>query len=395
MNEHTPALRTIMIVAGEASGDLHGAGLVKAMKKKDPGLYFFGVGGVALKKEGVEVICESDKLSVMGLTEIFTSLLAILKSLKLLKSTLATRKPDLLILIDFAEFNIRLAKEAKKQNIPVFYYIPPKVWVWRKKRTKLLAKYVKRAAVILPFEEKYLRERGVEAKYVGTPVLDSVKTSLSRKQFCAKYNIDSDKALVGILPGSRKKEVSFLLPVFLESARRMQQKYSRDLVFLIPLASTLTVSDLEERGLKEFHKDLEVHVFSEDKYDLMAACDAVVAASGTVTLELAILDTPMIVAYKFAPLSYLIGKLFIDIPFFSLVNIIAGKRVVPELLQDQANAGAIELELARILFDEHVRGAMKKDLQDVRNSLGEKGASENAAQLAFTILPVPGNDERT
>jgi len=378
--------KSVMIVAGEASGDVHGAGLVRAMREEDPSLHFYGAGGKELADAGIEILCDIDKITVMGLSEILATLKDIIYTYRLFKRTLRDKKPSLLILIDFGEFNLRLAKYASKLNIPVFYYITPKVWVWRKGRVKSLAKYVDCAAVILPFEESYLQERGVCAKYVGNPVLDAVQLELDKKQFCQKYSLDQDKAIVGILPGSRKKEVSFLLPIFLESARRMQKKYSRELTFVLPLASTLTIDDLNKSGLEKYSSELDIHVIADDRYELMAACDGVVAASGTVTLELAVLDVPMVVAYKFTPISYYVGKMLIHIPFFSLVNIISGKNVVTELLQDQVHAAAIELELARILFDDGVRSHIKRELLHGRNTIGGSGASHNAAKLAFETM---------
>ncbi len=389
MDVTRPTKREIMIVAGEASGDLHGAGLVRAMKKTDAELDFFGLGGRELDQAGVELLFDAQKIAVVGVAEVFTHLKDIITAFRLLKNALHSRRPALLVLIDFADFNLRLAKIARKINIPVFYYITPKVWVWRKKRVKKLAKFVNRAGVILPFEETYLSNKGVSAKYVGNPALDSVMTLFDRDAFCEKYSIDKDKALIGILPGSRRKEVATLLPIFLESAKRMQQKYSRDLVFLIPLASTLSKDDLISHGLNDYSKDLEIHVISEDRYELMASCDAVVAASGTVTLELALLDIPMVVTYRFSPITYFLGKFLVNIPFFCLVNIIAGKGVVTELLQDEVNPAAVELELARLVFDENFRNSIKTDLALVRNKLGEPGASENAAKIAFETIKSP------
>ena len=379
-------VRNIMIVAGEASGDLHGAGLVRAMKKADPQLRFFGMGGSEMKKSGVELLYTVDKLAVMGLAEVVGKLFFILAVLRNLKEKLESRKPDLLILIDSAEFNLRLAKAAKLKGVRVYYYITPKVWVWRKGRVKKLAKYTDMAGVILPFEEAYLKKFGVKAEYIGNPVVDSSKIAFNRDEFCRKYDIQAEKALVGILPGSRKKEVSFLLPIFLEAARRMQKKYSKEIVFLIPLASTVSIEDLEKCGLKQYQDDLDIEIFSHDRYEMMAACDGVIAASGTATLELAILNTPMVVAYKFAPLSYFIGKLFINIPYFSLVNILADRPVVVELLQEQVDAATIELELARILFDEHIRREMKKDFAAIRKQLGNNPVSEKSAALAFSVM---------
>lgn len=386
MTNVTPVSKTIMIVAGEASGDLHGAGLVRAMQHRDPSLSFVGIGGVEFKRAGVQLVSDIDTLAVMGVSEIFATLKDIVAAFRLLKRVLRQQHPALVILIDFAEFNLRLARHAQKLGIPVLYYITPKVWVWRKGRVKKLAKLVDRAAVILPFEEQYLQQHGVTAQYVGNPVLDAVNIRFDRRQFCQKYGLDANKAIVGILPGSRRKEVDFLLPVFLEASRRMQRKYSRELSFVIPLASTLTEEDLNAAGLAAFRESMDIHVIRDDKYEMMASCDGVVAASGTVTLELAVLDIPMIVAYKFTPLSYHIGRLLIHIPFFSLVNIIAGKQVVTELLQDQVTPGAVELELARILFDDTIRRAMKREFAQIRRATGGSGASLKTAALAFETM---------
>lgn len=383
----------IMIVAGEASGDVHGAGLVKALSSLDENLRFFGIGGEEMALAGVDILYDIEKIAAMGFSEVFSALKDILSSYSLLKKLLKEEKPALLILIDFAEFNIRLAKQAKRYDIPVFYYITPKVWVWRKKRVKKLARYVDNAGVILPFEEAYLLGKGVSAKYVGNPVLDAVQVKMSRQEFCKKYSIEEDRAIVGILPGSRRKEVAFLLPVFLEAAKRMQQKYSRELTFVLPLASTLTIDDLNKAGLEKYKDDLDIRILKEDRYDLMAACDAVAAASGTVTLELAVLDVPMVVAYMFSPISYFVGRFLIDIPYFSLVNIIAGKNVVTELLQNQVHPAAVEIELARILFDENAMNEIKKGLSVVRRKVGGKGASQKAAKLALETLKKHGKEQ--
>ncbi len=380
--------KSIMICAGEASGDLHGAGLVRAMHESDPNLHFFGLGGDELRLAGVEVLFDAQKIAVVGVAEVFTHLKDIISAFRILKKELVFRKPSLVILIDFADFNLRMAKTAHKQNIPIFYFITPKVWVWRKKRVKKLATLVDRAGVILPFEAPYLQERGVRAEYVGNPALDSVTIKFDRSEFCRKYSIANNKALIGILPGSRRKEVAALLPIFLESAKRMQQKYSRELVFLLPLASTLNKNDFINNGLNDYQGDLDIHVISEDRYELMASCDAVVAASGTVTMELALLDVPMVVAYRFSPITYFLGQFLVNIPFFSLVNIIADKGVVTELLQDQVNPATVEIELARLIFDENMRKNMKTELASVRKKIGSPGASKNAAKIAFqTISP--------
>jgi lipid-A-disaccharide synthase len=376
----------VMIVAGEASGDLHGAHLVKAMRRHEPDLVFYGMGGVELTAAGVELLYDAKKLAVVGAFEVLAHLPDIIAAQRILKKRMKEDRPCLLVLIDFPDFNLMLAKKAKKLGIPIFYYISPQVWAWRSGRVKTIGRLVNRIGVILPFEEQFYRDRGVQAHYVGHPLLDSVKVEMSRDAFCRRYEIDPDHKIVGLLPGSRKKEISALLPTFLEAAKRMQQKYQKHIVFLISLASTITEEDLQGNGLDAYRQFVDIRIVRQNRYDMMAACDAVVAASGTVTLELAILNTPMVVVYKVSPQTYYLGKLLIKIKYFSLVNLIAEAPVVPELLQDQGNPGSIEVELAFLLFDEYTRHKMQEGLSLVRQRLGEPGASENAARLALEIM---------
>lgn len=375
-----------MIVAGEASGDLHGAGLVRAMRTHQPDLAFYGMGGVELAAAGVELLYDARKLAVVGVVEVLAHLPDILAAQRVLKKSMKKDRPRLLILIDFPDFNLMLAKKAKRLGIPIFYYISPQVWAWRSGRVKTIGRLVDRIGVILPFEEQFYRDRDVHAQYVGHPLLDSVRVEMDRDAFCRRHGIDPDHKIVGILPGSRKKEISALLPTFLEAAKRMQQKYQKHIVFLISPASTITEDDLRKNGLDAYQQFVDIRIIRQNRYDMMAACDAVVAASGTVTLELAILNTPMVVVYRVSPFTYLLGRLLVRIEYFSLVNLIAGTSVVPELLQDQGNPGSIEVELAFLLFDEHTRLRTQEGLSLVREKLGSPGASEKAAMLALEII---------
>lgn len=375
-----------MIVTGEASGDLHGANLVRALQSKNPELQFCGMGGAELAALGVEILYDAAKVSVVGVFEVFSHLKDIWLAQCVLRRRLTQDPPDLLILIDLPDFNLLLAKKAKKLGIPVFYYISPQLWAWRSGRVKTMKARVDRIGVILPFEEEFFRKRGVEAQYVGHPLLDTVKTSVTREQFCLAQNISPDTKCVGILPGSRKREVSTLLPIFLGAAQIVKNSSSEKIVFLIPQASTIAIEDLQEAGLSTFGKNIDFRIIDENRYNMMNACDAVVAASGTVTLELAILEVPMIVAYRLAPLTYRLGRLLIKLDFFSLVNLIAGYKAVPELLQDEVTPKHIAEELLAILTNPEKKQKMKQSLKEVRDKLGESGASKKAAAVALEML---------
>lgn len=369
-----------MVVAGEASGDLHGAHLVAAMKELAPDLSLCGMGGSELRRQGVEILYDAAKMAVVGLVEVIAHLSDIRAARKILVDELRNNPPNLLILIDYPDFNLMLAQKARQFGIPIFYYISPQVWAWRSGRVKKIGRIIDRMAVILPFEKEFYQKRGVDVDYVGHPLLDFVRRTMSRSDFCRLHHIKPDNILLGILPGSRKKEIRAMLPVFLETAQRMTE-IRGNLTILLPLAPSLTMEDLIECGL-DGHR-LEIMVISKDRYDLMASCDLAIAASGTVTLELAILDVPMVVAYKVSPLTWFVGNMLVKVDFASLVNLIAGREVVRELIQHEATAEKIISALQDIRPGSIKRQDMLKDLADVRRKLGGGGASMQAARLAL------------
>lgn len=376
----------VMIVAGEASGDLHGAQLITSMQILEPSLTFCGIGGRELEKAGVEILYEAAKIAVVGLVEVVSHLGDILSAQITLRRRLSQNRPKLLILIDFPDFNLLLARKARRLGIPVFYYISPQVWAWRSGRVKTIARLVDKIGVILPFEEQFYRDRGVDAHYVGHPLLDSVSRTFSREQFCQIHNIDARKKIIGVLPGSRIKEVKRLLPVFLGASCLVQQKSEERLVFLVPRASTITEQTLLDCGVENYRAQLDIRIISDDQYDLMASCDAAITASGTVTLELLLLDTPMVAAYKLSPRTYQLGKFLVKVRFFSLVNLIADDAIIPELLQDEANPDRIASELQRLLHNQEARYQMLRGFDQVRVLLGQPGASQRAARLALSII---------
>ena len=375
----------IMIVTGEASGDLHGANLLRALQARIADLEVCGMGGAELTSLGMDILFDAAKVSVVGIFEVFAHVKDILAAQRILRRRLETHRPDLLILIDLPDFNLLLAKKAKKLGIPVFYYICPQVWAWRSGRVKTLRERVNKIGVFFPFEEDFLRRHGVDAEYVGHPLLDTVATTASREEFYTRHHIPQDSICIGLFPGSRKREVSSLLPDFLAAGRILQNATKEKLVFLIPQASTITRSDLEDAGIDAAGKHLDLRVFNEDRYNMMAACAAVITVSGTVTLELAILEIPMIVAYKLAPLTYYLGKLLVNLKHFSLVNLIAGYAAVPELLQKEVTPERIADELS-ILLQPGNKQRMQAALLEVKNKLGSAGASEKAALVATSLL---------
>lgn len=374
-----------MIIAGEASGDLHGARLVAAMKSKHPDYSFYGMGGKELGAQGVDLLFDAKKIAVVGIVEVVTHLKDIVVAQRILRKKMANDHPDLLIIIDFPDFNLMLAGKAKKLGIPVFYYITPQVWAWRKGRVKTIKKVVDKLGVILPFEKQFFQDHGLAVDYVGHPLLDSVKVQMDRQQFCEQHHIDPNQIIIGLLPGSRKKEITALLPIFLESADRIRKKTNKEIVFLIPLANTVSMTELSANGLDQYENKLNIHVIRECRYELMSCCDAVIAASGTVALELAILNIPMVIVYKISSLTYYLVKLMADVKYASLVNLIAEERIVPELLQDDANPKKIAEELSQLLFDNTVRERMLQGLLSVRKKLGKSGASEQAAAVACKL----------
>jgi lipid-A-disaccharide synthase len=377
--------KQVMLVTGEASGDLHGANLVREMQKQDGSLSFCGMGGDELAACGMEILCDAAKVAVVGITEVIAHLGDILHCRRILVDRLKKEPPDLLILIDLPDFNLPLAKTAKQLGIPVFYYITPQVWAWRSGRVKTIGSRADKIGVILPFEEDFFRQRGVAAHYIGHPLLDSVSKHMPSSEFCREHGIPESARKVCLLPGSRKSEIGCLLPRFIEAARLLQKTGREEIVFLLPLASTLSEQDLRDNGLAGA-TDVDIRVIEGQRYEVMAACEAAIAASGTVTLELALLDIPTVVSYRLAPLTYHLGRMLVKLQHFSLVNLIAGSTVIPELLQDQVNAANICRHVRLMLDDDGYRKRMLQGLEKVRERLGGPGASERAARLALTML---------
>jgi lipid-A-disaccharide synthase len=381
-DEESGSKKRIMIVAGEASGDLHGGNLVQAMHKIDPGIRFYGVGGRNLKEAGVELIADAADMAVVGLTEVVFKLGMILKVMAQLKASLKKDRPDLLILIDYPDFNLPLAKAAKKYGIKVFYYISPQVWAWRRGRIGKIKKIVDRMAVILPFEADLYREAGVDVTFVGHPLLDVVKTKYPRKEALRRFDLAEEVTTVGILPGSRQSEVTRLLPVMLGAAEIIEKKI-RPVQFVLPLAATLDIAFVSQIIAKH---SVPVRLIPNEVYDVIGCTDIAMVASGTATLETALMETPMIIIYKVSAPSYYVGKMVIDVDHIGLVNIIAGKTVVPELIQFEASPENIAAGVMDILATKERMEGIKAELQKIRDMLGNHGAAERVARLAYDMI---------
>ncbi len=373
-----------MIVAGEASGDLHGANLVRAMGDLDSTLEFYGVGGPKMKAAGVRQLANAADMAVVGLTEVFSKLSMILGVMRRLKKSLLEERPALVILIDYPDFNMPLAKAAAKKGIKVFYYISPQVWAWRRGRIGKIKKYVAKMAVILPFEAEMYDQAGVDAVFVGHPLLDVVKTGYTRLEALNKFHLKDGTITVGILPGSRLNEVTNLLPEMLKTAVILKNTLPA-VQFVLPLADTLDQGYITE-VLQPYRDELDIRIIHNEIYDVLAVCDAAMVASGTATLETALIGTPMIIVYKMSPFSFLMGRLFVNVSHIGLANIIAGRTIVPEFIQEDVNPEGMAKELLAILTDEERKRQIRKDLSGIRAKLGSPGAARRAALSALEIM---------
>ncbi len=384
--------RRALIVTGEASGDLHGANLIKAAREIDPGLSFFGVGGQGMAEAGCEIVLRDEDLAVMGLVEVLGHLPTLYRAFQRLKKLLhGEQRPDVLVLIDFQEFNQRLAREAKKAGVPVLFYVSPQVWAWRRGRVKKIARLVDRLAVIFPFEPAYYRGQDIEVEYVGHPLLDEVRVSRDRAAFLQQQQLDPAQLVVGLFPGSRKNELKYNLATIIEAAELLRQRFPQ-VQFLLPVAPSFSTAEIEQALAAS---SLPVRLVREEIYDTANACDAIVTVSGTVTLQIALVGTPMAIVYKMSPLTYAIGRRLIRLPCIGLANIVAGKEVVREFIQHQATAQNIAEEIGKILGDPDYNQTMRRQLARIRSKMGEAGCSERVARMASELSRAAGAEEGT
>ena len=372
----------ILISAGEASGELYGALLIKALRNCDPSLEFFGVGGDRMRAAGCDTVVDAKDLAVVGISEIISHLPKIYGRFRRLISEADKRRPDLAIVIDSPAFNWRVARQMHKRGIPVVYYVCPQFWAWRQGRVRLLRKYITKALVIFPFEERFYRDHGVDATFVGHPLSDQTLPTIKRDDYAAQYKLDSSKPWITLMPGSRVKEVRMNLPVMLDSAAQLDSKYE----FLLPVAPTLDRTFLESLiGVRRI-----IHLVPESLPALFHSRAGIIA-SGTATVEAAIMATPFVMVYRVSALTYLLGRPRIRVSHFAMVNLIAGERVVPELVQQDFTAEKVISRMNEILTYGPARDKMIEGLAGVKDRLRGSPTeashpTDRAAEIVLGLL---------
>lgn len=371
----------IMISVGEASGDLHGASVANALKLLQPDVQLVGMGGQAMRDAGVDIVYDIADLGVIGFVEVVKNLRRLFKLRDFLSDYMEQEQPDVLVIIDYPGFNVRLAKVAQQKGIPVVSYISPSAWAWGKGRAKELAQIVERVAAIFPFEADVYREAGAKVTFVGHPLLDIVKPAMERDEALRYFAAQSNQYHILLMPGSRQQEISSLLPDMLAAGEKIVEQVP-NCQFFLPVASTISREMLQ--NIIDKYK-VSVTLTVGNNYDLMNICDLAIASSGTATLETSLMKVPTVIVYRLATLTYILGKLLVKIPNIGLPNIIAGRRIMPELLQSDVTPDNIARQSIALLTDKVVREQAMADLTEVREKLGETGAVNRVAQVILEV----------
>ncbi len=366
------------VIAGERSGDLHGSNLIRYLKKEDPAAEFKGIGGAFMADQGLSITIHYKELAVMGFVEVLLNLFKIKKYISQCLKDIRSFQPDAVIFIDFGGFNLRIAEKIHALNIRKFYFIPPKIWAWNQKRAYKIKKVIDKAYVILPFEEPFYAGFDIKVKYVGNPVLDAINAFQPDPQFVKKHQIIGTKGIIALLPGSRKQELRYAIPKYIALAKAFPEK-----TFGLSIVSNLPEA-LYQKALREPN----IIPVVEDNYNLLFIAEAAVVTSGTATLETAIFEIPQIVTYETTPLSYSIAKRLIRVKYISLVNLIADKPIVKELIQKDFNIENLSSELRKILEENEYRSQIMRGYKKVRNILGDGNASQSTAIDIYELLSV-------
>lgn len=376
----------VAVVAGEASGEMYGAQLARALRQLVPEVTLFGIGGERMREAGVELVAHIQELAVVGITEVVAHLPRVYQIFRRMAREIARRRPALFIPIDFPDFNLRLARKSKSRGIPVIYFISPQIWAWRKGRLATMRRVVDHVISIFPFEEPFYRAAGIPVTYVGHPLVEIVHTSVSRGDFQVRNGLAADRKTICLLPGSRVREIENHLPVMLEAFTRVAASE--------PVQATIARAPTIERALIETFLghpvpgNTKITILDNDTYAGLAHADVAVVASGTATVEAVLLGTPMVVVYRVSRPTWWVGKLLVETPFYSMVNLIAGREVVPELIQDDFTVARVASEVRSLLANEEKRKEMCAGMAEVRQTLGAPGAIERAARLIAEQLRV-------
>ncbi len=372
----------ICFSAGESSGDSHAANLYLELKKTIPELNAIGMGGAKMSQAGISLCYDSSKIAVIGAIEVIKHYVEIRRVLKKMQQLLLNEKPDLLICVDYKEFNFQLAKFAKKHGIKVLFYVSPQVWAWRKNRVKKYGAVIDMMAVIFPFETAYYEAENVPVRYVGHPSIDKVIPRFTKSVAIKNFALNADAPIIGLVAGSRVNEIKRLLPVMLAAAKQLKTDFP-NAQFILPQADSLS-DDLIQTYLKQ--ANFQVTVIKNQPYDVMQCCDAIMTCSGTATLEIALLGIPMVICYRLNSLTYQLGKWLVKMRFIGLPNIIFGEAIVKELIQDDATAENLVAEIKRLLTDSEAAQNCRADLEIVRKKLGKGGGIQNMAALVLEML---------
>jgi lipid-A-disaccharide synthase len=374
----------IFFSAGESSGDQHAANMFLELKKLQPDVTGVGMGGAKMAQAGIDIGYDSSAIGVIGVIEVIKHFAEILRTLKSMQQLLLTERPDLLVCVDYKEFNLRLARFAKKNGIKVLFYVSPQVWAWRADRVKKYGEVIDMMAVIFPFEVPYYEVEGIPVRYVGHPSVDKTHPLRTKEEDRKSFSLAKTKHVVGLLPGSRANEIERMLPIMLAAAHELQDSFP-GIHFLLPQADSI-LDTLLEQHLRSAR--LMITVIKHKPYDVIQCCDAIMTTSGTASLEIALLGVPMVIAYKLSPITYRLGKWLVKTPYIGLPNIILGKPAVKELIQHEASADNLAAEISKLLKDEAYAGQIHQDLLEVKHQLGEGGGSKNMALLALELLGV-------
>ena len=372
----------VMFLAGEASGDAHAAEVVTQLKLELPDIRISGMGGQQMKNAGVDVFFDSSIIAVVGLIEVLRHWGDIKQAMKIVKRQLDETRPDLLVLVDYPEFNLKMARYARGLGIKLLFYISPQVWAWRPKRIHKIGRLIDHMAVIFKFEQPYYESAGIPVSFVGHPLVDKVKTDIDAPAIRAEMGFPAAAKVVGLFPGSRHNEITRLLPLMFASARRMQAR-DPTLKFLLPVASPSHFDDISRQCE---NSGIDITVSQGGIYEVISCCDVIATCSGTVTLEIALLNIPMCILYKVSWFSYLIMSRLITIPNIGLANIVADKAVVREFLQHDANPDTVSREMFELLENQEYREQVKTGLKRVRENLGAGNGAHNMAQLVLSLL---------